>query len=147
MSLSAKLRRAPGRLATGAFILNSGLGKLHGDEQTAQAVHGLAAGAYPVLSRIEAQPFLKLVAVGEVALGGALLAPVIPAGLAGAALAGFSGSLLSVWWKTPGMHPPGDPRPTQQGITLAKDVWMLGIGLSLILDALLSKDDRSRSRD
>jgi hypothetical protein len=64
-------------------------------------------------------------------------------GLAGAALTGFSGSLLSVWWKTPGMHPQGDPRPTQQGIPLAKDVWMLAIGVSLILDALLSKDDPS----
>ena len=28
MTLSAKLRRAPDRLVTGAFILNSGLGKL-----------------------------------------------------------------------------------------------------------------------
>ena len=37
MSLSAKLRRAPIRIATGAFILNSGLGKLHGDEDTAKA--------------------------------------------------------------------------------------------------------------
>jgi hypothetical protein len=143
MSLSAKLRRVPGRLATGAFILNSGLGKLHGDEQTAQALHGMAAGAYPMLSGIEAKRFLKLLGVGEVALGAALLAPVIPAGLAGAALTGFSGSLLGVWWKTPGMHPQGDPRPTQQGIPLAKDVWMLAIGVSLILDALLSKDDPS----
>jgi hypothetical protein len=58
-------------------------------------------------------------------------------------LAGFSGSLLGVWWKTPGMHPPGDPRPTRQGIPLAKDVWMLAIGVRLILDALLSKDDPS----
>jgi hypothetical protein len=41
------------------------------------------------------------------------------------------------------MHPPGDPRPTRQGIPLAKDVWMLAIGVRLILDALLSKDDPS----
>ena len=35
MSLAAKLRRAPLRLATGAFILNAGVGKLSADEGTA----------------------------------------------------------------------------------------------------------------
>jgi hypothetical protein len=34
------------------------------------------------------------------------------------------------------MHEPGDPRPTQQGIPLAKDVWLVGAGLTLILDDL-----------
>jgi hypothetical protein len=38
------------------------------------------------------------------------------------------------------MHQPGNPRPTQQGTAVAKDVWMLGIGLGLVLDALLSRD-------
>ena len=42
MSLATKLRRAPGRVTTGAFILNSGLGKLSGDDETAKAVHGMA---------------------------------------------------------------------------------------------------------
>ena len=36
MSLAAKVRRAPLRLATGAFILNAGVGKLSADEGTAQ---------------------------------------------------------------------------------------------------------------
>jgi len=141
MSLPAKLRRAPGRIVTGMFILNSGLGKLKGDEQTAQAIHGMATGSYPFLGHIEPKRFLKLLGVGETTLGSALLAPVVPSGLAGAALVGFSGSLLGMWWKTPGMHEPGSPRPTQQGIPVAKDVWMLGIGLGLVLDAVLSRSD------
>lgn len=137
MTLSAKLRRAPGRLATGAFILNSGLGKLGGDAQTAQQTHGMAAGAYPALGKVPPVPFLKALGAAEVALGVALLLPVVPAGVAGLALAGFSGSMLGMWWRTPGMHEEGSPRPTKQGIPIAKDVWMLGIGAALCADAVL----------
>ncbi|CAN5395503.1 hypothetical protein BH10ACT8_BH10ACT8_23450 [soil metagenome] len=140
MSISAKLRRMPGRVATGAFILNSGLGKLNGGEQTAAAIHGMASGAYPGLAKIEPGKFLKVVAISEIALGGALLAPVVPAGLAGAGLTGFAGSLLGMWWRTPGMHETGSLKPTQQGVPIAKDVWMLAIGAGLVLDALLSRD-------
>jgi hypothetical protein len=136
MSLSAKLRRTPSRLATGGFILNSGLTKFNADEQTATALHGMAASAYPILEKVPPKPFLKVVAASEIAIGSALLLPIIPAGLAGLALVGFSGSLLGMWWRTPGMHEEGSIRPTQQGITIAKDVWMLGIGASLVIGAV-----------
>ena len=36
MSWSAKLRRAPQRAVTGAFILNSGVGKLGADDEKAR---------------------------------------------------------------------------------------------------------------
>jgi hypothetical protein len=137
MSLSAKLRRAPSRIVTGAFILNSGVGKLKADEQSAKMVHGMAAGAYPPLGKIPPGPFVKGLAASEIALGGALLLPIVPTALAGLGLLGFSGSLLGMYWLTPGMHEEGSPRPTQQGIALAKDVWMLGMGATLVLDAAL----------
>jgi uncharacterized membrane protein YphA (DoxX/SURF4 family) len=141
MGLAAKLRRAPGRLATGAFIVHSGLGKLNGTEETAKMIHGMASGAYPQLAGIESTKFLKLLAVGELTLGGMLLAPVVPPAVAGAGLTGFAGTLLGMWWRTPGMHEPGSPRPTQAGTAIAKDVWMLAIGAGLVLDAVLSRDD------
>ena len=140
MSLSAKVRRAPSRLVTGAFILNSGIGKWKGDEATAHAIHGMAVGSYPQFASMEPKKFLRLLAVGEIAVGVALLLPIVPASVAGAALTGFSGSLLKLYWDTPGMHEPGDPRPTQNGVPVAKDVWMFGSGLGLMLDALLSRD-------
>lgn len=140
MGMAARLRRAPGRLATGAFILNSGLGKLNGTEETAQALHGMAEGAYPQLGRIEPTRFLRMLAVGELAVGGALLAPVVSPVVAGAGLTGFAGSLLGLWWRTPGMHQPGSIRPTQPGVAIAKDVWMLAIGVGLIVDAVVSRD-------
>jgi hypothetical protein len=139
MSLAAKIRRAPIRIATGAFILNSGLGKVGAEEDTAKALHGMATGAYPFLEKVPPKAFAKGLAVAEVALGGALLAPIVPAGLAGIALTGFSASLLGMWWRTPGMHHEGSPRPTVQGTAIAKDVWMLGVGLSLVTDAALSE--------
>ncbi|MDT4965227.1 MAG: hypothetical protein QOF87_4874 [Pseudonocardiales bacterium] len=137
MSLSAKLRRAPARIVTGAFILNSGLGKLKGNDETAKAIHGMAAGAYPALEKVPPNPFLKTLAVSEIVLGSALLVPFAPAALTGLGLAGFSASLLGVYWRTPGMHEEGSIRPTQQGIPIAKDVWMLGIATSLVLDSVL----------
>ena len=37
------------------------------------------------------------------------------------------------------MHAEGNPRPTQQGTALSKDVWMLGIGAGLVIDAALTE--------
>ena len=145
MSIAAKLRRAPLRAVTGAFILNSGLGKISAGDDTAKTVHGLAAGAYPALDRIEPRLFLKGLAVSELALGSALLLPIVPVGLAGLGLTAFAGSLLGMWWRTPGMHAEGSPRPTQQGTPMAKDVWMLGIGAAMVLDAVLSESKLTRT--
>jgi uncharacterized membrane protein YphA (DoxX/SURF4 family) len=137
MSLSAKLRRAPQRLVTGAYILNSGVSKLNADDEAAKGVHGMAVGTYPVLGKVQPNVFMKGLAVGEIAVGSLVLLPIVPPAVAGAALVGFSGALLNVYWRTPGMHEPGDPRPTHQGQPIAKDVWMLGIGASMIADALI----------
>lgn len=139
MSLAAKIRRAPIRVVTGAFILNSGVGKIGAEEDTAKALHGMATGAYPFLEKMPPKAFAKGLAVAEIALGGALLAPIVPAGLAGIALTGFSASLLGMWWRTPGMHEENSPRPTPQGTGIAKDVWMFATGVSLLLDAALTE--------
>ncbi|MFD7425498.1 hypothetical protein ACFV6Z_00260 [Streptomyces sp. NPDC059818] len=125
-------RDIPPRLATGAFILNSGLGKLKADEETAQTLHGMACTAYPFLEKIEAERFTRLLAWSEIAVGGALLVPVVPTRLAGLALAGFSGGLLGLYLRVPGMREPGSLRPSQAGVPLAKDSWMFGIGLGFL---------------
>ena len=71
------LANAPVRIATGAFILNSGLGKLKADEGTAQFLHGAAASTYPVFAGMEPKKFAKLLAVSEIAVGAALLSMVL----------------------------------------------------------------------
>ena len=140
MGLPVKLRHLPQRIATGAFILNSGIGKLNADEATAAQLHGFAVGTYPFLAKLKPQDFVKLLGGTEIALGAALLLPVVPSALAGAGLAAFSGGLLGLYVRTPGMRKEGSPLPTQQGIPIAKDVWMLGIGLGLVLDDLTDSD-------
>jgi hypothetical protein len=51
MRISVRARHLPPRIAAGAFILNSGIGKLSADEQTAAQLHGFAVGAYPFLAK------------------------------------------------------------------------------------------------
>jgi hypothetical protein len=134
-----KLSNLPTRLAAGAFILNSGIGKWGGDAKTAAGVHGMASGTFPFLKDMESTKFLRLLAGAEIGLGAALLAPVIPAAVAGAGLTAFSAGLLGLYLRTPGMHE--SLRPTPQGTAIAKDVWLLGIGAGLLADGFQKSDD------
>jgi hypothetical protein len=140
MALRVKLHHLPQRIAAGGFILNSGISKLSADEATTEQLYGFAVGTYPFLSKLKPKDFVRLLAVTEITLGSALILPVVPSVLAGAGLAAFSGGLLGLYARTPGMRKEGTPLPTQQGVPLAKDVWMLGIGLGLVLDDLTDGD-------
>ena len=137
MALSAKLRRAPMRIATGAYILNSGVTKLHVDDETAKGLHGTALGTYDFLGKMDPKTFSRALAAGEITVGTLVLVPIVPPVIAGGALMAFSGLLLDLWWNTPGMHEEGSPRPTHQGSAIAKDVWMFGIGTALVMDGML----------
>src|SRR3954464_57422 len=95
------------RIATGAFILNSGLGKRGADEGTAAGLHGFAAGTYPFLKKVPPATFAKGLSIAEISIGSLLLAPFVPTAVAGAALTGFSGGLLGLYLRTPRMTQPG----------------------------------------
>ncbi len=131
------------RAAAGAFILNSGLSKLQGDKDTYNRLRDFASGAYPMVENLPADQFGKALAASEVALGGALLAPVVIGdGLAGLALSAFAGGLLGLYAKTPGLRQEGSVRPSRDGIAIAKDVWLAGIGLTLMLSSVGSRRSR-----
>lgn len=136
-----KLRNAAPRLAAGAFILNSGLEKRGTDPESAAGLHGMAAGAYPFLADVEPTTFVKGLSAGEIAVGAALLAPVVSTGLAGIALTGFAAGLVGLYARTPSLHQGDSLKPNQDGIPIAKDIWLLGIGVGLLLDALRKDDD------
>ena len=131
-----KLRRAPLRLATGAYILNSGASKWNADDEQASGLHGMASGAYPQVKQVRPEQFTLGLSAAEMALGAVLLTPFVSSKLAGLALTAFSAGLVGLYLRTPGMRREGSVRPTQDGTALAKDTWMLGIGLSLLIDAL-----------
>ncbi|MGA9920323.1 MAG: hypothetical protein WBR23_03590 [Candidatus Dormiibacterota bacterium] len=140
MKLPIKTRDLPARIATGAYILHAGMEKWNVTEERAKGIHAMASGAFPFLSRIPPMRFGKLLAGGEIATGAALLSPVVPASLAGSALTLFSGALVGMYLRTPAMHKPNSVWPTPQGIGISKDVWMLGIGLGLLLEAATDRD-------
>lgn len=147
----SRLVNLPIRAAAGAFILNSGLTKLQAEKETHQRLHGFASGAYPFLENVPPEQFGKALGASEVALGGALLMPALVGdGLAGLALSSFAGGLLGLYTKTPGMRREGSVRPSQEGTALAKDSWLAGIGLTLMVSSLtsrrLSRLERKASR-
>ena len=100
----------------------------------------MAVGTFPFLAKLKPRDFARLLAASEMALGTAILLPVVPAALAGAGLTAFSASLLAMYVQTPGMRREHSLRPTGQGTALAKDVWMLAIGLGLVVDGLAQRD-------
>jgi hypothetical protein len=131
-----RLSNLPQRFAAGAFILNAGLGKLNAGPEQAAALHQMASDTYPFLSDVPPEQFAKVLGTSEVLLGGALVLPLVSDRLAGLALASFAGGLLGLYAKTPGLRNKGSIRPSQQGTAIAKDVWLFGIGVGLLADAL-----------
>lgn len=126
------LTQLPLRVATGAFILNSGVAKLSADEGTAQFLHQGAKTAVPgVFDSMDPKSFARVLSYSEIGIGALLLAPMVPATVAGAALTGFGAGLVRMYLKTPGMTQSDGIRPSQEGTALAKDVWLLGAGLTL----------------
>jgi hypothetical protein len=57
-------------------------------------------------------------------------------------LTAFSGGLLGLYLKTPGMRKPGSLAPTQEGLAVSKDVWLLGIGIGLFTRGLMDRTPR-----
>lgn len=140
--MSLKLWHVPLRLATGAFILNSGLSKRGTRGEAAEGLHGFATTAHPELEDVEPEQFAKGLTAGEIGLGAALLIPLIPSWLAGVGLTVFSSGLNRLYWKAPGLRQEGDVRPTEEGLGIAKDIWLTAIGAALVLDALADRFDR-----
>ena len=140
MRLPITLSEIGPRVSAGAFILTSGLGKRGADESAAAGIHGFAAGTYPFLNKVPPQQFAKALSTAEIGIGAALLTPFVPTAVAGAALAAFSGGLLGLYLRTPGMRQPGSLKPTEQGQALAKDVWLLGIGIGLLTRGTVDRD-------
>ncbi|MFD8563855.1 hypothetical protein ACWDOR_09060 [Streptosporangium canum] len=137
MRILARPHQFPARLATGAFILNSGLTLADSSAEGAAHIHAMASTAYPFLKDMDPEEFTRWLARGQIAVGTALLIPLVPSLLAGAALTAFAGGLVGLYLRTPGMRQEGSLRPTQEGLAVAKDVWLLGIGVGLVAEELI----------
>lgn len=131
-----RLSHLPLRVATGAYILNAGLGKRGIEGQAAEGLHAMAVGAIPPLERMNPTTFGRTLSTAEIGLGTALLLPFVSPFKAGVGLTAFGAGLVRLYLKTPGMRQEGSLKPTQPGNVLAKDVWLLGTGLALMLDGM-----------
>lgn len=120
------------RLVSGAFILNSGIGKLHLEEGHAAMLQGAASNAVPQLASLPPAQFGKALSAAEIGLGTLILTPFVPSRLSGLALGVFSAGLIATYLRTPGMTEEDGIRPTATGVPMAKDFWLGGIALALI---------------
>jgi hypothetical protein len=145
--MATKLWHVPVRLATGAVILDQGLLKLGADEGTVTWLHGRASQVYPQFADMDPKDFVQLLSTSEIALGIALLGiGFVPSSLAGLGLGVFGGALTRLYLKSPGTRREGSIAPSQEGIGLVKDSWMLAIGVALVLDALFGSGKRRKKR-
>lgn len=128
-----RLSNAILRAIPGAFILNSGIGKIGMPKEMAEALQSAAVKGVPQFEDLSPEQFGKLLTAAEIGIGGALLAPVVPTRVAGLALGGFAAGMMAMYFKTPEMTEEDGIRPSQDGIALAKDSWLAAIAAALIL--------------
>ena len=125
---NAILRGVPG-----AFLLQSGYGKLGMDAESAEGLKQFASTGVPQVADWDSQTFTKFIAGTELALGTALLTPFVSKRLAGAGLLAFSAGLLSMYFRNSDMTQEDGIRPSEQGLTLSKDAFLAAIGAALVL--------------
>ena len=125
---NAILRGVPG-----AFLLQSGYGKLGMDAESAEGLKQFASTGVPQFADWDSQTFAKFIAGTELALGTALLTPLVSKRLAGAGLLAFSAGLLSMYFRNSDMTQEDGIRPSEQGMTLSKDSFLAAIGAALVL--------------
>lgn len=120
------------RAVPGAFILNSGIGKLGMDEETAKGLQEMAVNGVSMVEDMTPAQFGKFLSYGEIAVGAALLLPFVPTRIAGAALTTFSAGLVANYFSIDSMTKDDGIRPSADGTAVAKDTWLAAIGLSLM---------------
>lgn len=139
-----KLDTALLRAVPGAFILNSGIGKLGMDEDSAAGLQQMAANGVPFVEELTPAQFGKFLSYGEIAVGAALLLPFVPTRVAGAALTTFSAGLVANYFSIDSMTQDDGIRPSEDGTAVAKDTWLAAIGLALMFTTGSKKKKKSK---
>ena len=127
------------RAIPGALIADSGISKLGMDAESSKGLQDFAATGIPQVKELPSDKFGTIIGASEVAVGGALLAPFVSNRLAGLALTTFGAGLLSIYFRNDDMTREDGIRPSQDGMSIAKDSTMVAIGTGLIA---LDQQDR-----
>lgn len=129
------------RGVSGAYILQSGIGKLGMPIEAAAGVQEFAATGVPAVKKMSPDTFGKFLSYSEVGIGAALLAPFVPNKLAGAAMGAFSAGLLAIYFRNEAMTQEDGIRPSEAGTGLSKDLFMAAISA-----ALMTSESEKKSR-
>lgn len=130
-----RLSNAILRGVSGAYILQSGLGKKDLPLEAYEGLQGMAATGVPQLKEWDAKTFGQALWLAEVGVGGLLLTPFVSKRLAGLALTAFSAGMLTMYFNNNEMTQDDGIRPTHEGTPLSKDVWLAAIGLALVVQS------------
>lgn len=130
-----RLSNAILRGVSGAYLLQSGLGKKDVPVEVYEHLQGMAATGIPQFKEWDAKTFGQFLWISEVAIGGLLLTPFVSKRLAGIALTAFSAGMLTMYFNNDEMTQEDGIRPSQDGTPLSKDVWLAAIGLALVLQS------------
>lgn len=128
MSISSAILRG----VSGAYLIQSGYGKLGMPEEAAAGLQGFAATGVPAMADLDPDTFAKLVAYSELGIGGALVTPFVSDRLAGLGLGAFSAGLLAIYFRNPVMTQEDGIRPTEAGTALSKDLFLAAIAGALV---------------
>ena len=123
-----KLHDLPTGLVTGGYILHSGLDKWRADDAARDS--GPRNGGRDVSGveiRAPGPDFTRLLAASEIAMGAALLAPVVPAAISGGHPHRVLGRAPGSLHPRPGLRKPGSVWPTHRASASARTSWNLGI--------------------
>ncbi|WP_018297184.1 hypothetical protein [Corynebacterium lubricantis] len=120
------------RAIPAAFILNSGLGKLQTPPEASAGMQQFAATGISAVNKLPADKFGKILGAAETALGAALLTPFVSNRLAGAGLTAFGAGLMTLYFGNEGNTEDDGIRPSSDGTTLAKDSWLVALGVGLM---------------
>lgn len=135
MSLSTTLLRG----ISGAYFLQSGIGKLKMPTEAATGLQQFAATGVPQVTKLDPDAFGKVVSYSEIGVGASLLAPVVSNRLAGLALGAINAGFLSIYFRNDQMTRKDGIRPSEAGTGLSKDLFIAAIAAALIAAPKASK--------
>ena len=131
--IDVRISNAILRAVPGAFLLQSGYGKLSLDKESTEGLKQFAATGVPQFADWDSETFGKFIAGSELAIGAMLVTPFVSKRLAGAGLLAFSAGLLTMYFRNPEMTQDDGIRPSESGMTLSKDAFMAAIGAALVV--------------
>ncbi|WP_420098284.1 DoxX family membrane protein [Corynebacterium sp.] len=128
MSISTTILRS----LSGAYFLQSGIGKLKMPTEAAAGLQQFAATGVPQVAKLDPDTFSKVVSYSEIGVGASLLTPFVSNRLAGLALGAINTGFLSIYFRNEQMTRKDGIRPSEAGTGLSKDLFIAAIAGALI---------------